>query len=117
MGLADLTTPAVEAAMAEYDAIGAADFLAKYGFGEARRYWLIREGKRYPSKAIAGVAHQFIGEQSAGLKGANFTGGDASVARRLRQLGFEVESPPRNPDWSRDELILALDLYATNPAS
>jgi hypothetical protein len=24
---------------------------------------------------------------------------------------------PRNPPWSRDELILALDLYMTNPAS
>ena len=28
-----------------------------------------------------------------------------------------MEKPPRNPLWSRDELILALDLYLTNPAN
>lgn len=28
-----------------------------------------------------------------------------------------MDKPPRNPSWSRDELILALDLYMTNPAS
>lgn len=28
-----------------------------------------------------------------------------------------MDKPPRNPPWSRDELILALDLYSTNPAS
>jgi 5-methylcytosine-specific restriction protein A len=26
-------------------------------------------------------------------------------------------SAPRNPAWGRDELILALDLYMTNPVS
>lgn len=117
MSLADLTAPAVEAAIAEYDAIGGTEFLAKYGFREARRYWLIHNGKRYPSKAIAGAAHRYIGEQSTALQAANFTGGDPPVAKRLRQLGFEVEAPARNPDWSRDELILALDLYFTNPAN
>lgn len=28
-----------------------------------------------------------------------------------------MDKPPRNPSWSRDELILALDLYMTNPVS
>lgn len=28
-----------------------------------------------------------------------------------------MDKPLRNPPWSRDELILALDLYQTNPAS
>lgn len=28
-----------------------------------------------------------------------------------------MEAPRRNPPWSRDELILALDLYFTNPAN
>jgi 5-methylcytosine-specific restriction protein A len=28
-----------------------------------------------------------------------------------------IDAPDRNPAWSRDELILALDLYMTNPAS
>lgn len=117
MSLADLTTAAIEAAIAEYDAVGGTEFLAKYGFGDAKRYWLIHDGKRYPSKAIAGVAHRYVNEQSVALQAASFTGGDASVANRLRQLGFELETPRRNPDWSRDELILALDLYLTNPAN
>lgn len=117
MSLADLTALSVEAAIAEYDAIGGTEFLAKYGFGKAKRYWLIRNGRRYPSKAIAGVAHRYIGEQSTALEAADFTGGEVSVAKKLRQLGFEVETPGRNPDWSRDELILALDLYLINPAS
>jgi 5-methylcytosine-specific restriction protein A len=47
----------------------------------------------------------------------DFSGGEESVARKLRQLGIEVEVSGRNPTWSRDELILALDLYFTNPAS
>lgn len=28
-----------------------------------------------------------------------------------------MDKPPRNPPWSRDELILALDLYLTNPVN
>lgn len=46
------------------------------------------------------------------------SGGEATVKRRLEELGFTVESPAasadggeRNPPWSRDELILALELY------
>jgi 5-methylcytosine-specific restriction protein A len=49
---------------------------------------------------------------NAPLTAADFSGGEATVARRLRELGFEVpEAGKRNPSWSRDELILALDLY------
>ena len=29
----------------------------------------------------------------------------------------QMDKPPRNPPWSRDELVLALDLYFTNPAN
>ncbi len=116
MSLADLTTPAVESALAEYDASGGDAFLQTYGFADAKRYWIVRDGKRYPSKAIAGVAHKFVtGNQL--LPSASFTGGEGSVVRKLRQLGFVIETTERNPSWSRDELILALDLYMTNPAS
>jgi 5-methylcytosine-specific restriction protein A len=39
--------------------------------------------------------------------------GGLATARKLRDLGFTVTEPEarRNPVWSRDELILALDLY------
>ncbi|WP_416908038.1 MAG: hypothetical protein ACMVO5_00020 [Polymorphobacter sp.] len=102
MSLADLTASAVEAAVAEYDRIGDAGFLAKYGYGEAKRYWLKHNGRMYPSKAIAGVAHRFIDDKSEALVSTSFSGGDASVVKKLRQLGFEVETPARNPTWSRD---------------
>jgi 5-methylcytosine-specific restriction protein A len=44
------------------------------------------------------------------------------VARVLRRLGFDLrktgtEPQHRNEPWSRDELILALELCLTKPAS
>lgn len=116
MALADITKEAVESALLEYDQLGADAFLVKYGFAPAKRYWLELDGRRYPSKAIAGVAHRYI-DGSQPLPSASFTGGEASVGRKLRQLGFVIEAPERNPPWSRDELVLALDLYFTNPAN
>jgi 5-methylcytosine-specific restriction protein A len=116
MALADITKEAVDSAILEYDQLGADAFLALYGFAPAKRYWLELNGKRYPSKAIAGVAHKYI-DGSQLLPSAGFTGGEASVGKKLRQLGFVIEAPERNPSWSRDELILALDLYFTNPAN
>lgn len=116
MALADITKEAVDSAILEYDQLGADAFLAQYGFAPAKRYWLELNGKRYPSKAIAGVAHKYI-DGSQLLPSASFTGGEAFVGRKLRKLGFVIEAPERNPPWSRDELILALDLYFTNPAN
>lgn len=114
MPLADITREAVISALAEFDTLGSEVFLSKYGFADAKRYWLLWEGKRYPSKAIAGVAHRFIDGQPI-LASSSFTGGDASVGRKLEQLGFTLDILPPNPDWSRDEIILALDLYFSNP--
>lgn len=116
MPLADITKEAVDPAILEYDQLGADVFLAQYGFAPAKRYWLELNGKRYPSKAIAGVAHKYI-DGSQLLSSASFTGGEASVGRKLRQLGFVIDAPERNPPWSRDELTLALDLYFTSPAN
>lgn len=115
MGLAKLTAGAVKSAITEFDELGQEAFLAKHGFKEAKRYWVSYGGKLYPSKAIAGVAHGYIDGQSQLLSSPSFTGGEGSVVRRLRQLGFEIQTPGRNPAWNRDELILALNLYFTNP--
>jgi 5-methylcytosine-specific restriction protein A len=117
MSLADLTTQAVQAALSEHDAIGGEAFLLNYGYTDAKRYWIIRDGKRYPSKAVAGAAHKYVEGQTRALRPQEFSGGESTVVRKLRQLGFEVETPGRNPDWTRDELVLALDLYLTNPAN
>ena len=56
--ISDITQPdAVKQAMAEYDRIGKDDFLRKYGYGTATKYFLKDEGKLYDSKAIVGVAY------------------------------------------------------------
>lgn len=116
MSLADITSSAVQSAINEFDDLGREAFLAKYGFADAKRYWLLQDGRRYPSKAIAGVAHKYI-DGEAILGSNSFTGGESSVVKKLKSLGFQIESLARNPSWNRDELILALALYKTNPAS
>lgn len=105
--------------MKEFDRIGRSVFLSKYGYGEARSYFIQHDGKSYDSKAIAGAAHGYLKGMKP-LKGREFTGGETNVASKLRDRGFEVVSngmPGHNPAWVRDELILALDLYLQNPMS
>jgi len=77
-------------AVAEYDEIGQAAFLAKYGFGRARSYRLTINGKTYDSKAIVGAAYGYLRGRAA-LTAADFTGGAASVQRLLNGLGFQVQ--------------------------
>jgi 5-methylcytosine-specific restriction protein A len=89
--LSDLTDPAaVEKALHEFDTLGREVFLAQYGFGPARTYFVERDGKRYDSKAIAGaaIAHQYP-EQGA-LSNKHFSGGEHTVAKQLGLLGFTV---------------------------
>lgn len=109
MGLADLTDRnAVLRAIAEFDQLGREAFLAKYGIAGARGWLVVDErGREYDAKAIAGAAHgfQFPGDP---LPAADFQGGEAT-ARVLRRLSFTVRR--FNPIWTRDELILALELY------
>ena len=65
MSLGNLTSRhAVLEAIAECDRVGQETFLKKYGFQPARSYFLVHDGRRYDSKAIAGVAHgyQFPGQ-------------------------------------------------------
>jgi 5-methylcytosine-specific restriction enzyme A len=110
MALVDLTEKqAVLDAMAEFDAIGRDAFLHKYGFEKAIHYFVEYEGKSYDSKALAGAAHGY--QSGIRLHADEFSGGAATVARQLEALGFSVTRPTALPDWTRDELILALDLY------
>jgi 5-methylcytosine-specific restriction protein A len=115
MALSDLTDPtAVDQAVAEFDRLGRDAFLTKHGFKNARQYFLVRGGRRYDSKAIAGVAHGYQFPDQGALRAADFSGGEATVARVLGNLGFRVtteQAVHRSPKWVRDELILALDLY------
>jgi len=109
LSLSQLTSrEAVITAIREYDDLGKDTFLAKYGFGEARSYFLIHDEKEYDSKAIVGVAYK--NQFGALLAAQAFSGGHATVEKKLQSLGFIVRGT-RPPTWVRDELILALDLY------
>jgi 5-methylcytosine-specific restriction enzyme A len=122
VGFADIgSRTAVLKAVEEFDRIGRPAFLAKYEFGQARRYFLVWDGQLYDSKAIVGAAHGYEFPAEGPLGPADFSGGEATVKRKLETLGFEVvalDTEPadrkRNPPWERDELILALDLYMQN---
>ncbi|WP_426261626.1 HNH endonuclease [Sphingomonas sp. DC1100-1] len=116
MAAADISESGVLQAMAEYDRIGERAFFDKYGFEAASKYWIIKDGRSYASKAIANVA-QAIGMNRPYARDIRLAGGEATVVGRLRTLGFQIQDRRRNPAWNRDELILALDLYRTNPVS
>lgn len=94
MALSDITRDAVLAAMSEYDRLGQDEFLATYGFQGARAYRLIHNGTPYDSKAIVGVAHGYLPGDRRPLRADEFSGGEATVGRLLRRLGFTVEREP-----------------------
>ncbi|MER7330959.1 MULTISPECIES: HNH endonuclease [unclassified Micromonospora] len=113
MALSDITREAVLEAMAEFDRLGRDGFLETYKLGRALSYFVEHGGKLYDSKALAGYAHGQIPGQHRWITD-DLTGGEKSVARHLRdRLGFSMQVR-KNPDWSRDELILACDLVYAN---
>jgi 5-methylcytosine-specific restriction enzyme A len=88
--LNDITRDAVLKAIDDYDALGQPDFLDIYGFHPDRSYVLAHNGRRYDSKAVVGVAHGYLpGRQP--LAADEFSGGEATVGRLLRKLGFTVQ--------------------------
>ena len=103
MGLHDITRAAVLAAITEYDRLGQDEFLVKYGFDRARSYLLIHNGRASDSKAIVGVAHGFLAGERA-LAARDFSGGEATVGRLLRRLGFTVQVG----DMTADRLVKLL---------
>jgi hypothetical protein len=110
MSLSNLTSPAaVRAALQEFDDLGRAVFLDKYGYRPARDYFLLATGKRYDSKAIAGVAYGYQHKQEGPLKAKDFSGGDATVSRKLTQLGFAVEGPDSGIGAERSRRQVMLD--------
>jgi 5-methylcytosine-specific restriction enzyme A len=111
MTLAQVTRESILSAVAEFDAAGRDAFLDRYGFEPARAYVLVHDGREYDSKAIFGAAHGYATGEP--LSASDFSGGAASVGRRLTALGFTVHARI-DLDWTDDELILACDLVADN---
>jgi 5-methylcytosine-specific restriction protein A len=89
MGLKDITRSEVGRATDEFDRLGREAFLRRYGFGKALRYLLLRDGRRYDSKAVVGAAHGFLpGQEPLGPK--DFSGGEGHAVGLLRGLGFTI---------------------------
>lgn len=103
MGLGDIEYDHIIAAAEEFRSLGRDKFLQTYGFGRARSYELVLDGLRYDSKAIAGVAHGYATGDF--LDWRAFSGGAATVARRLRELGFVVETGATEASRNRAALL------------
>jgi 5-methylcytosine-specific restriction enzyme A len=73
---------------------------------KAHKYAVSYNGKLYPVKQIVSLA--------IGVPVSDFSGGDGSGQANgaVKKAGFEVNSlHSSNPNWTKDEHILALDLY------
>jgi hypothetical protein len=87
----ELTSPdAVLRAIAEFDSIGRAAFLEKYGFRRARDVVLVHDDKHYDSKAILGAAFGYQFPERGRLPASAFNGG-AETTAVLTRLGFTVQ--------------------------
>ncbi len=84
----------------------------EHPFGEPTKYELVHKGKRYPPKAVIGVAARHATGGSLGPD--DFSGGEAAGQANslLRRLGFEVaqraEAPRPDEDWSDREVELVV---------
>ena len=110
MSLKDITREAVVAAIAEYEQIGQEAFLGRYGFDRARQYVLVQDGRTYDSKAIVGAAHGYLPGESP-LAAGQFSGGEATVGRLLRRLGFTVQVGEELTSDQLKRLLARLQVY------
>src|ERR1700692_3754531 len=104
MALADLTASQVSQAIDESRQLKRKAFLKKYGFGQARGYLLELNGRTYDSKAIAGAAHGYLPGQQP-LTAKDFSGGEATVKRKLEDLGFTFANEEPQPLPSPGEVL------------
>jgi hypothetical protein len=75
-------------AIHEYDQLGAEGFFAKHGFAPTTTYELVSNERRYPPKAILGVAYEFATGQR--LDSGDFEGGKSGAVKVLGKLGFSI---------------------------
>lgn len=85
----------------------------QHPFGPATTYEAVIDGKRYPPKALIGIAarHQL----ALSLGPEDFHGGERTGEANwyLRRLGFDVVSkePRVGEDWTDDEIWASIDVY------
>ncbi|HTY85573.1 MAG TPA: hypothetical protein VMB19_15240 [Silvibacterium sp.] len=84
-----VTRDEVLRAIHEYDRLGPEQFFSEHGFAPTTTYELVCSGRRYPPKAVLGVAYEFAtGKQ---LDSGDFEGGKSGAVKVLGKLGFTVE--------------------------
>jgi len=88
---ADVTSrEAIVRAISEFDALGRVEFLSRYGFREATKFFLAFQGLLYDAKAILGVAYGYEHPNEGPLRGSDFRGDRYTVRKKLVSLGFDV---------------------------
>jgi hypothetical protein len=87
-------------------------------FGQPTGYELQHDGRRYPPKAVIGLAFRYLSGRQ--LTPDEFSGGEAPGQANfvLRNLGFTVvrkgepeQEPPATKDWSEEEVRLIVADY------
>jgi hypothetical protein len=112
VSLNDLTErKAVIAAIEEFDSLGRDMFLRKYGFRRARAYFFLFNNSRYDSKPIAGAALGIQHPENGPLRASDFSGGENTFAKKLRELGFDVISVSIQTEWTNEEFEAAVVVY------
>jgi hypothetical protein len=76
-------------AVHQYDTVGPDRFFAQSGFGPTTTYDLVVNKRRYPPKAILGVAYELATGKK--LASADFEGGKSGAVKVLEALGFTIE--------------------------
>jgi hypothetical protein len=76
-------------AIEEYDQLGPERFFSEHGFGPTTTYDLIWNERRYPPKAILGMAYELATGQR--LASGDFEGGKTGAVRVLGKLGFTIQ--------------------------
>lgn len=75
-------------AIAEHDALGAADFLAAHGFTASDDVVLVHEGRRYDARVVMAVAHRHATGRLATPE--EFRSSLGQVVTILERRGFQV---------------------------
>ncbi|GAA2073099.1 hypothetical protein GCM10009840_02680 [Pseudolysinimonas kribbensis] len=83
-----VTPDHVRTALADYDRLGAEEFLRTAGFGPTTTYDLVVDDRTYPPKAILGAA--YADATGTRLEPGDFEGGRSGAVRVLTALGFDV---------------------------
>lgn len=112
-----MTTTLIPEGITENDvreALAALDAGVKHPFGDSTGYDLVEAGRRYPPKAVYGLAAQRLAGKPLGPY--DFKGGEKSQCFRvLRRLGFQIEPKPlrsgQESDWTEEEIRDVVELY------